>query len=36
MKPMARISAVMDRMAAYLPTRFQDGKLPYVFFSWPW
>jgi hypothetical protein len=29
---MAWISAVMDRMAGYLPTRFQDGKLPYVFF----
>ena len=32
MKTMAWISAVMDRMAGYLPTRFQDGKLPYVFF----
>ena len=32
MKPMARIRAVMDRIAAHLPKRFQHGKLPYVFF----
>jgi signal transduction histidine kinase/CheY-like chemotaxis protein len=32
MKPSTWIRAAMARAAAYLPTRFQQGKLPYVFF----